>query len=445
MSDSPADQVVDDVTEAEELPVLALPRDGVPPVVDTPEALRATCEALGRGTGPIAVDAERAQSFRYSAKSYLFQLRRTGSGTHIIDPVAFEDAPEVWGEFVEAMRGPEWVIHAASQDLPCLATAGLLPTQVFDTELAGRLLGLPKVGLGALIERYFGQRLLKEHSAADWSRRPLPEDWLVYAALDVELLIELRELQVAELTEAGKLEWALQEFAHLAAHAGDPAPDRSERWRRTNGLHQVRTPLGMALVRELWDERDLLAERYDLSPSKVLIDRAITELAAGVKGSGAQATLPTRATLRTIDGFKRRNARRFENNWVGAIDRVGQLPRHELPPVRVPHEGPPQPRSWEHREPETWARWNAVRPATQDLAEQLKLPTENLISPDTVRRVVWQPPAEVTVESVDALLAQHDARPWQRELVAPVITEALLRAAAPPGGRRRRRDRLRAG
>src|SRR5690606_42005271 len=98
------------------------------------------------------------------------------------------------------------VLHAASQDLPCLLELGFRPRRIFDTELAGRLLGYERVGLGTMVENVLGLRLEKGHSAADWSTRPLPEAWLRYAALDVEVLVELRDALHRELTETGRSE-----------------------------------------------------------------------------------------------------------------------------------------------------------------------------------------------------------------------------------------------
>ena len=161
-------------------------------------ALQAVAEAIEHGRGPVAVDAERASGFRYSARAYLVQLRRAGAGSALIDPIP------VAGQFeplARALDGPEWVLHAASQDLAGLAELGLRPARLFDTELAGRLAGLPRVGLGPMVEQLLGLRLEKGHGAADWSTRPLPEEWLVYAALDVEVLIELRNLLDDMLTE----------------------------------------------------------------------------------------------------------------------------------------------------------------------------------------------------------------------------------------------------
>ena len=147
----------------------------------------------------MAVDAERAHGFRYSQRAYLIQLRRAGAGTHLIDPIAFGQPADLSVRSATALADAEWVIHAASQDLPCLYEVGLVPRTLFDTELAARLLGYPRVALGTMLEELLGVRLLKEHSAADWSTRPLPSEWLNYAALDVELLVELRDRLAAEL------------------------------------------------------------------------------------------------------------------------------------------------------------------------------------------------------------------------------------------------------
>ncbi|WP_114559944.1 HRDC domain-containing protein, partial [Desertihabitans aurantiacus] len=298
---SEVDRPASDAPEAEGPPVLTAPADGVPPVVDTPDALAATIAALAAGHGPVAVDAERAQGYRYGAEAYLIQLRRAGSGTHLVDPRAFAvDGVVDLSALAAPIADTEWVIHAASQDLPCLAAVQMVPQRLFDTELAGRLLNRPRVGLGALVEVELGHRLLKEHSAADWSRRPIPEEWLNYAALDVELLLELREVMGRHLEEAGKAGWAEQEFAALAAAAGTAPPVRVDPWRRTSGIHGVRTPTGMAVVRELWLARDEIAQRTDRAPGRVLPDAAIAELATREH--------PEPADVDRIAGFRRRTA-----------------------------------------------------------------------------------------------------------------------------------------
>lgn len=405
-------------------PILARPADGIPPVVDTVEALAVTRAALAGGTGPLAVDTERAQGYRYTAKAYLIQLRRQGSGTHLIDPVAFEHGePRAdFHDLADDLAQTEWILHAANQDLPCLSEVHLLPHHLFDSELAARLLNLPRVNLNALMEQALGVTLLKEHSAADWSRRPFPEDWLAYAALDVERLADLRAWLLDRLDEAGKREWADQEFRYLTEHAADPTAPRRDPWRRTSGLHSVHSPVGLAVVRELWTARELLAEELDRSPGRVLPDRAITELAVEFEKTGGAPHTFVRADLRKVTGYTNRLAIRHEAGWLAAANRAARLPKSELPPRTQASDGPPPPRSWERRWPGSFERYNRIRPLLIEFAGKLNVPVENLLSPDHLRRLLWDSPDQTDAATVDGRLAQLGARAWQRELVVPEIT-----------------------
>jgi ribonuclease D len=396
--------------------LLTTPNEGVPPIVNTPEALRHTIAALRAGTGPVAVDAERAHGFRYSQRAYLIQLRRAGSGTHLVDPIAFGQPADL-SALGDAFSDAEWIIHAANQDLPCLYEIGLVPTTLFDTELAARLLGYPRVALGTMITEFLGIRLLKEHSASDWSRRPLPTEWLIYAALDVELLIELRNRLAARLVETGKWPWAEQEFAGLVAGAGISPEPRRDPWRRTSGIHHVHSRRGLAYVAELWYARDALAQQLDRAPSKILPDVAITELAAHKH--------PDRAALRKIPAFSRRQARRVEASWLEALSVAARLPENALPPMHIPNDGPPQSRLWPAKNPGAAARLAAARAALLIIAEQHELPVENLVTPEHLRRLAWRPPTPLTEESVDQALADLGARRWQRDLTVATITPLL--------------------
>ncbi|MBB5936061.1 HRDC domain-containing protein [Streptomyces zagrosensis] len=392
------------------------PREGIPPVVAGPDALAEIIAAFAAGSGPVAVDAERASGYRYGQRAYLVQLRRAGAGTALIDPVG---CPDLSG-LAAAIMDAEWVLHAATQDLPCLRDIGMVPQRLFDTELAGRLAGFARVGLGPMVENVLGYALEKGHSAVDWSTRPLPEPWLRYAALDVELLVDLRDALEAELAEQGKLEWARQEFAAIAA--APPAPPRKDPWRRTSGMHKVRRRRQMAVVRELWEARDQIAQRRDVSPGKVLSDGAIVE---------AALALPTSArALAALPGYGSRMSRRQLEQWQAAVERARTLPETDLPQPGQPLNGPPPPRAWADKDPAAAARLSAARTAVTALAEGLNLPQENLITPDTVRRLCWEPPAEATAESVAAVLGGYGARAWQIELVTPALTAALLTPAA---------------
>ncbi|MFJ5530662.1 HRDC domain-containing protein [Streptomyces sp. NPDC093261] len=399
----------DDV-EAAPIPLLE-PRDGVPPVIADEASLAEVIAAFAAGSGPVAVDAERASGYRYGQSAYLVQLRREGAGTALIDPVA---CPDLSG-LGEALSGVEWVLHAATQDLPCLREIGMVPTRLFDTELAGRLAGYPRVGLGAMVESVLGFVLEKGHSAVDWSTRPLPEPWLRYAALDVELLVDLRDALEKELDRQGKLDWAQQEFDAIAS--APPAEPRKDPWRRTSGMHKVRRRRQMAAVRELWQTRDRIARRRDVSPGKVLGDAAIVE--------AALALPPNVHALASLNGFGHRMGRRQLEQWQAAIDRARALSEAELPQPGQPVAGPPPPRAWADRDPAAAARLSAARAAVSALAEELAMPQENLISPDVVRRLCWEPPKPADAASVAAALTGYGARPWQVEQVTPVLVTAL--------------------
>ncbi|NLE72168.1 MAG: ribonuclease D [Actinomycetales bacterium] len=391
---------------------LTEPADGVPDVVDTPRRLAEVVAAFAAGTGPVAVDAERASGYRYGQRTYLVQLRRRGAGTAIIDPVALPDLSALSA----ALRGTEWVLHAASQDLPGLAEQGLVPDEVFDTELAARLLGMERVGLAAVVAEVLGRGLAKEHSAVDWSTRPLPAEWLRYAALDVELLVDLRDALHERLRREGKLEWARQEFAAVR-DAPPPAP-RAEPWRRTSGLHAVRSTRGLAVVRALWEARDADARARDVSPGRVLPDAAL--VAAGL-------ALPRSvAALTELKPFAGRATRRRAAYWFAAVQRALELPDAELPSARGPrNDGPPPPRSWPDRDPAAAARLAAARALLRETGERLHVPVENLLQPDLLRRVCWSPPDPVSAGSVADALRAGVARPWQVELLAEPLAAAF--------------------
>jgi ribonuclease D len=388
------------------------PRDGLPPVITTEDDLADAVARLAAGSGPIAVDAERASGYRYGQKAYLVQLRRDGAGTVLIDPVA---CPDLSG-LDAAMEDVEAVLHAASQDLPCLAEIGYRPRSLFDTELAGRLLGYPRVALGTMLEEVLGYRLAKEHSAADWSMRPLTLEMLRYAALDVEILIDLRDALGAQLAQQGKTEWARQEFAAIA-EAPPPTP-RTDPWRRTSGIHKVRSRRGLAVVRELWETRDVIAREGDLSPRRVLADQAIVE--------AARTLPPARPQLDAISGFTARNARKHGAAWMAAVRRAQSMAEADLPEVTGPAAaGPPPAHRWPERDPAAAARLQSAREAVNAIAAERGLPVENLLAPDSVRRLSWEPPDPATPESIARVLAGYGARPWQAGLTSEALAQAF--------------------
>ncbi len=330
-------------------------------------------------------------------------------GSALIDPIPLGSD---LSELAPALTGPEWVLHAANQDLACLAEVGLAPSALFDTELAGRLAGLPRVGLGPMVEQLLGLALEKGHGAADWSRRPLPEDWLVYAALDVEVLVELRDVLAGLLAEQGKLEWALEEFEAVRT-AGPPTP-RAEPWRRTSGIHKIRKPQPLAAVRALWEARDRLAAERDIAPGRVLPDAAIVDAAVGAPDSAA--------ALAAMAVFRGRSQRRLTNYWFAALQEAARLDPADLPRPSPPADGPPPVARWADRDPDAAARLAAARAALAQVGGQWTVPVENLLQPDLLRRLCWSPPPD---GDLAAAMRKGGAREWQIDLLAPALEAAL--------------------
>ncbi len=415
-SDSPAPvSPAPDVDDAPETPAaipLTEPADGVPSVLTTPAEFAEAGRRLSEGTGPIALDTERASGFRYSGRAYLIQIRRAGSGSMLIDPI---DHPDALGPVAAALDGPEWILHAADQDLPCLRELSFHCASLYDTELAGRLLGIPKVNLAAMVEHFLGLGLVKGHGAADWSRRPLPADWLNYAALDVEVLIELRDAVQTSLVEVGKETWAKQEFAAVLARP-DTAP-RPDRWRRVSKIHTIKSPRTLAAVQQLWSAREDVAKRRDVAPGRILPDSAIV--------AAAVADPKTLEELYKLPVFGGPRQRRHAGRWMSALETARRLPASELPPPRPPSTGLPQVSRWEAKSPEAAARLASVRTAMAALSESVNTPVENLLLPELVRQLCWDSVPSATPEAVAERLTVGGARRWQIELAAPAIAAAL--------------------
>lgn len=397
--------------EAPTLLEIREPREGLPEVVDTNHALQRAVKSLTQGVGPVAIDAERASGFRYGQRAYLVQLNRKGSGIHLIDPTNFPNLAPIQ----QALDGVDWILHAASQDLVCLAEVGLKPTALlFDTELAGRILGLPKVGLGTLVETQLGISLAKEHSAADWSKRPLPTDWLNYAALDVEFLHDLWDVLSKQLHESAKYDYAMAEFANVRDNTR--AIERVDPWRRTSGLHGARNPRTLAIVRALWEARESLAKQKDLAPGRILPDSLLVQIAL--------SALESPSNFKALEVWSNRLVARHRASWVAAVEDALALPEQSLPPTKIVSNGPPAPRLWADRNPEAFAKLEQVRSDLANLSESTAIPVENLMLPDIVRRILWTAPTDEA--SVPQILSDMGARQWQIGLVAPIITRALF-------------------
>lgn len=379
-------------------------------VVDTREAFSKSLEKLALGHGPFAIDAERASGYRYSQRPYLIQIFREGSGVFLLDPPALGDLsalnPLIQNETV--------ILHAALQDLPNLRSHGIEPLTVFDTELAGRLLNLERVGLATLLEIFLDIKLAKKYSDADWSTRPLPQEWLIYAALDVEYLPSLTTLLRQELVKAGKEKIAEAEFQYLLRVPAKPS--RAEPWRRLGGIHQLKKPLELSVAKELWLSRDELAQALDLAPNRVLPDRGILLL--------AKHQPQYFHALHSIEGFNGKYSRSEAPRWLEAIKR-GQASETK-PALRPESTELPPIKAWERRNPEGFVRITEFRQQITALSEQHQIPAENLLTPEFLRQLAWDTPPASTAESFRSELLALGARPWQVELVAEPLYESFV-------------------
>ena len=398
------------------------PAEGTPDVIDTEQAFREALNLLSQGEGPFAVDAERASGFRYSARAYLIQIKRKNGGLHLIDPIPFGPGHSLFVELNTLLNTDEVILHASTQDLPCLRELGINPVKLFDTELAGRIAGLPRVGLGPLLESLMGVTLAKEHSAADWSARPLPKEWLTYAALDVELLVELRDSMNSILENAKKLRWANEEFASILQ--APPAPPRVDPWRRTSGMHKIKRRDQLAIIKSLWIARDGVAAKQDIAPGKLLNDSAIVELAIAAPTNKKEFE----KCLRPL-GLR---ARWMENLqlWLDSIATAVAMPEELWPAMRTNADTLPPIKLWRDKFPEKFAPLSHARAAIELIAKENEIPVENLITPEFVRRICWKPPVGATstlsIPEVEKALSELGARPWQIDLVAPALAAALL-------------------
>ena len=401
---------------------LIAPRHGVPAVISTESDFEKLIAQLLNGSGPLAIDAERASGYRYSQRAYLIQIYRKNGGLHLIDPIPLKDS-KLWEKFNKEFSSYEWVIHASTQDLPCLIDVGLKPELLFDTELGARIAGCDRVGLGPLAESLLELQLAKEHSAVDWSIRPLRPEWITYAALDVDILLDIRDAVEKILTEQNKLKWAKQDFASILKSYHDYVfsdAAKPDRWRRTSGMHKVRDRLTMAIVRDLWLSRDELAREIDLAPGRVLGDDAIIELATKRPDN-------LEAVAKLIGRRTRLEAPPF-NRWLSVLTLALKTPLDSQPELRVASQSLPPIKIWKDRNPLGYARLTHARAALIELSTQIQIPTENLVTPELVRKICWQQPPASSSEYENFVIEQltsMGARPWQIELVTPAISASL--------------------
>jgi ribonuclease D len=377
--------------------------------VDSETSLSDLVAALD-GVQQVAIDAERASGFRYSQRAYLIQIAVRDLGIWLVDPVADLDLTDL----IAPLNSKTWLLHAATQDLPCLAELGFKPAGLIDTELTARIVGLERVGLGSVCESLLQIELAKEHSAADWSQRPLTQEMLDYAALDVDVMFELWE-KLSELArETNKEAWLAEEFEHLLDFK--PKPALEEPWRGLPGISRIKDLAKLKIAASLHATRDAIAIEKDIAPGRLIPDRSIM--------AAVNQAPKSRSDLANNKEFQGRASRTLLSTWWEAIAKAQEL-EISLEPAEKGN-GIPNHKSWERRFPEAHHRLEVVRPLVLAMAAELKIPVENLLTPDYLRRVCFEPQQDVAKQ-----ISEYGARKWQIDLVTEVIQKGLLDAAQP--------------
>lgn len=402
----------EDSAPSDEPTLIVHPREGTPDPIDTEEALADAVQRLEKSEMPVAIDVERASGFRYSDRAYLVQIRREDVGTFLIDA----DALPHLDALNEALSNGVWIFHAADQDIPSLRGAHLFPPEIFDTEVSAQLLGYERIGLAAVCEQTLGVTLDKEHQASDWSNRPLPRAWLRYAALDVELLTDLYRELGKKLYDAGRWDWAQQEFEHIQQMK--PKPEDPNKWRTIPGAGKVRRRRQLAILEELWKTREEIAEAKDIAPTRLIRNRTLISLAV--------KTPRNKRSLLNIQEMRRPRTRHYTDQWMNAIRRGKSRSEADLPPLKRPHLPGELPKhsGWKLSHPDEFKRLQIIREVVAKRGKALEIDPAVVLEPRVQRQIAWDGPA-LQGDKLDQYLLRHGARPWQIDQVHDGLEAAI--------------------
>jgi ribonuclease D len=370
-----------------------------PIYLDTPNSVDKFLASIAT-TPIVALDTEGASFHRFVDRIYLLQLS-TRDETAIIDPLPI-GAPGGLGRLLEA-TGVEIVFHDADYDLRLLhQDYGWHVRNIFDTRVAAQLLGIKAFGLAALLERYFGVKLDKKHQRADWSLRPLTQGMLDYAAQDTIHLLELRDRLKHDLENAGRWDWAREEFALLEGTRW-PDENANEAFLRLKGARDLNRR-ELAVLRELVPWRDVIARELDRATFRVIGNEQLLDI------SRLQPT--TRDALAAIKGMPRGLLEARGGEILDAVQRALAVPDNALPRF-------PKARRWD-RDPEFDSRVNALKTVRDAAAARLDLDPGVLCSRDRMEAVARRNP-----ESIEQLNEVTDLRAWQRQVLGADFVKAL--------------------
>lgn len=252
-------------------------------LISLPGELDPLLAALDR-THEVAIDTEADNLFRYRTRVCLMQVFAAGE-TFLVDLLTGVPLRPLW----DKLQGKHLIMHGSDYDLRLLFEEyGFVATSIFDTMLAAQLLNRPRFGLASLLHDHFGVTLAKEGQKANWSKRPIQDKLLHYAAKDVYFLPRLRDLLHAELEKLGRVEWLKQkcDWQIRTSLTGFPKPDENS-WRI--GRAETLRSRGLCVLFDLWHWRETQAERLDVPPFKVVGNELLMKLATAADHGEAEA------------------------------------------------------------------------------------------------------------------------------------------------------------
>jgi ribonuclease D len=353
------------------------------------------------GAGLVAVDTEAASFHRYRDRIYLIQLS-SREATAIIDPLAVPDL----SRFGRLLADPtvEVVFHDADYDLRALnRDHGYRADGLFDTRIAAQLLNEPGIGLAALLDKYLQVTLDKRWQRADWSRRPLLPEMLDYAASDTRYLPTLRDLLKARLTDAGRWEWAAEDFALLEAVRWAGPGLAEEAYLKVKGSRTLRRHQ-LTVLRELFDWRERIAEESDRAVFRVLMNDPMLAI--------AKAMPVDEQALREVKALSPEQMRRRGREILDAVRRGVAAPPESIPVFERGRRPAPDP-AYE-------ARVERLKSVRNAIAEQLPL-APGVLCPNGLLEAI----ARMEPTAVEQLEQVVGMRRWQRELLGARLLAAL--------------------
>ena len=370
--------------------------------IERPDRLPALVDEL-RGEPLLGVDTEAAGYHRYFDRLSLVQLS-SRTRNYLVDPFSVGDLSAL-GELFADPR-VEKIFHDADYDVRILdRDAGLHLSGLFDTQIAAAFLGERQLGLGNIVEKYLGLKLPKEFQRADWAERPLSAGMKEYAATDTAHLPDLRDRLKEALEQNGRLHWAQEEFLRREQTRWTEPEDGREAYMRVKGARDL-TPRGLAILRELHEWREGVAQERDQATFRILGNQALLEMSASPPADVRD--------LPRVSGLSEGMAQRRGREIMAAVRRGLAVPEDELP------RWPRSPR-WE-RDMELEARVEALKDARTRVANQLELDPGFLISRATLEEI-----GRVQPKTLEELEAVPGVRRWQVEAAGEALLKVIRR------------------